>query len=66
MVKAAVSSTNLAHEVNGGLGLVEGGGGEVHIEHHLPLNRPDRLKEAKPDLATSAQRMIVTLWTGEE
>ena len=57
---------DLAHELAHGLGFVEGGGGHVNVEHHFPLAGPDRLVETKPDLATSAQRMIVTLGRGEE
>ena len=57
---------DLAHEVNSGLGLVEGGGGDVHVEHHLPLARSDGLMESKPDLTSSTQRMIITIGTGEE
>ena len=53
----------LAHEVDGGLGLVEGGGGDVNVEHHLPLAGPHRLVEAKPDLPTTAQRVVVALRT---
>jgi hypothetical protein len=51
----------LAHEVNSSLGLVEGGGGHVNVEHHLPLAGPHRLVEAKPNLAPSAQRVVVPL-----
>ena len=57
---------DLAHEVDGGLGLVEGSGGDIHVEHHLPLARSHRLMESKPDLASSTQRMIVAIGTGEE
>ena len=56
----------LAHEVDSGLGLVEGGGGDVNIEHHLPLAGPDRLVEAKPNLPTTAQRVVVALRTRKE
>ena len=55
---------HLAHEVNGWLGLVEGGGRHVHIEHHLPLRGSHGLMEAKPDLSTSTQGMIVA-WNME-
>ena len=41
---------HLAHEVDGRLGLVEGRGGDVDIEHHLPLARPDGLVETEPHL----------------
>ena len=51
---------DLAHEVDGGLGFVEGGGRHVHVEHHLPLAGPHRLVEPEPDLAAAAQRVIVT------
>ncbi len=51
----------LAHEVNSSLGFVEGGGGHVNVEHHLPLAGPHRLVEAKPNLAPSAQRVVVPL-----
>ena len=57
---------DLAHKVDGGLGLVESRGGDVHVEHHLPLAWPDGLMESKPDLSTSAQRMVITIGTREE
>jgi len=53
--------TNLAHEVYCRLGLVEGSGRHVNVEHHLPLAGADRLMETKPNLTTSAQRVVVTL-----
>ena len=51
---------NLAHEVDGWLGFVEGGGGHVDIEHHLPLRGSHGLMESKPDLSASTQGVIVT------
>ena len=51
---------DLAHEVDGGLGFVEGGGRHVHVEHHLPLAGPHRLVEPEPDLAAATQGVIVT------
>ena len=54
---------NLAQEINDGLRLVEGRGGHVDVEAHLPLGGPHRLVEAEPDLATAAQRIVeVELW----
>jgi hypothetical protein len=61
------SCVYLTHEVDGGLGLVEGSGGHVNVEHHLPLAGTHRLVEAKPNLTTTSQWVIVSLRaTGEK
>ena len=60
-IKLNKNNTYLAHEVYCRLGLVEGSGGHVNVEHHLPLAGADRLMETKPNLTASAQRVIVTL-----
>ena len=51
---------DLAHELDDGLGFVEGGGGHIDVKHHLPLAGPHRLVEPEPDLAAATQRVIVT------
>ena len=57
---------NLAHELDDWLSLVEGSGRHVDVEHHLPLGRPHRLVETKPDFPTTSQRMVIPIWGGEE
>ena len=43
------------------LSFVECSSGHIDVEHHLPLRRPHRLVEAEPDLAASAQGMVVAV-----
>jgi hypothetical protein len=48
------------------LRLVESCCGDVNVEHHFPLRRPDRLVEAEPDLATASQGVVVAVGGREE
>lgn len=38
----------------------------INIQHHLPHGRPYWLMEAKPNLPSSTERVVIALWGGEE
>ncbi|KAH9388096.1 hypothetical protein TYRP_009303 [Tyrophagus putrescentiae] len=57
---------HLAHKIDHWLRLVEGRRADVNVQRHLPLRRSHRLVEAEPDLAPSAQRVVVALGAAEE
>ena len=56
----------LRHEVHNRLSFVEGGGGHVNVEGHLPVGGPHRLVEAKPNLPAAAQGVVIVGGRGEE
>ena len=57
---------HFTHEINDRLGFVKRSCGNVDIEHHFPLGGPNALMEAKPDLASTTQGMVVTIGAGEK
>ena len=57
---------HFTHEINDRLGFVKRSCGNVDIEHHFPVRGSDGLMITEPNLSASAERMVISVGSGEK